>query len=539
MSMKSVTTRSLAVLLGLLFSAGAAAQTVAGGNITANVNAAANLPITFTAGAAPQQSLQYNITFDPARLTLPLGPLAAGQFNPAPGTSFGSCNHSVAGTITCVFIDIIGGANLPSPIVVTIPFTAGTTVGSTTVNISVIGTPNVPPANVTNGVVNIQAGPQPAYSSTPAAGAPVLITDVVGGGATTATLTVTNSGATGAPALVLSSITGLSGVLSITPTTASINQGASQAFTISCAATSATDTVQTLSIVHNGGSGGSPSPATHAITCRGITGPTAPTAALGTVTNPVVGPINTTGTGNVVVNVLTAGNSVAAGDASLGLNCTLPAGSASFAITGGGTRTITAPAIVGANAPPIGFSCVRQATQQTATLTCAQTATPGPNPAALTATVTCPAGTTAPNPGVTPASGTAFNFVGGPSTALSGSITFTNSGGTAPWVVDSCTFSPSVAGYTVTGTYPLTIAAGGSQAISVGCTTPATPGTALANTTLTCAGANAQFTASYPVTCRAEQVVPVPTMSAAGKAMMALVVLLVGLVAVQLYRRSV
>jgi hypothetical protein len=56
---------------------------------------------------------------------------------------------------------------------------------------------------------------------------------------------------------------------------------------------------------------------------------------------------------------------------------------------------------------------------------------------------------------------------------------------------------------------------------------------------LTCSGANAQFTASYPVTCRAEQVVPVPTMSAAGKAMMALLVLLVGLVGFQLYRRSV
>lgn len=537
--MKSVTTRSLAVLLGLLFSAGAAAQTVAGGSITATVNGAANLPITFTAGAAPQQALQYNITFDPTRLTLPLGLLPSSAFNPPPAQSFGRCEHSVAGTITCVFIDIIGGENLPSPIVLTIPFTAGTTTGATTVNISAIGTPNVPPANVTNGVVTINAGPQPAYSSTPAAGAPVLITDVVGGGATTATLTVSNTGPAGAPALVLSSITGLSGVLSITPTTASIAQGANQAFTISCAATSATDTVQTLSIVHNGGTGGSASPATHQITCRGITGPVAPTAGLGTVTNPAVGPINTSGSGTVAVNVLTAGNSVTAGDASLALNCTVPAGSASFAITAGGTRTITAPATVGPSTPAIGFSCIRQATAQNATISCAQTATPGPNPAALTASVTCPAGTTAPNPGVTPATGTAFNFVGGPSTALSGSITFTNTGGTASWVVDSCTFSPSVAGYTVTGTYPLTIAAGGSQAISVGCTTPATPGTALPNTTLTCAGANAQFTASYPVTCRAEQVVPVPTMSAAGKAMMAMLVLLVGLVGFQLYRRNV
>lgn len=397
--------------------------------------------------------------------------------------------------------------------------------------------PAATPCTAPNFTVGLAAG---VYQSTPTPGTAVLITDVVGGGATTATLTVTNGAAASGPGLTLSAISGLSGVLSITPAAPqTIAAGANQAFTISCNATSAGDTVQTLSITHNGGAPGAASPVTHQITCRGITGPSAPTAALGTVTNPAVGPINTTGTGSVVVNVLTAGNSVSAGDASLALNCSIPAGSASFAITGGGTRTITAPATVGANNPPIGFSCTRQAAAVAGTITCTQTATPGPNPAALTATVSCPAGTTAPNPGVTPASGTAFNFVGGPSTALSGSITFSNTGGTASYQVTNCAFSPAVVGYTVTGTYPLTVAAGGSQAISVGCTTPSSPGTALASTTLSCTTPVAGFNPSFPVTCRAEQVVPVPTMSAAGKAMMALLVLLVGLVAVQLYRRSV
>jgi hypothetical protein len=397
--------------------------------------------------------------------------------------------------------------------------------------------PAATPCTAPNFTVGLAAG---VYQSTPTPGTAVLITDVVGSGATTATLTVTNGAAASGPGLTLSAISGLSGVLSITPAAPqTIAAGASQAFTISCNAAAAGDTVQTLSITHNGGAPGAASPVTHQITCRGITGPSAPTAALGTVTNPAVGPINTTGTGSVVVNVLTAGNSVSAGDASLALNCSIPAGSASFAITGGGTRTITAPATVGANNPPIGFSCTRQASAVAGTITCTQTATPGPNPAALTATVSCPAGTTAPNPGVTPASGTAFNFVGGPSTALSGSITFSNTGGTASYQVTSCAFSPAVVGYTVTGTYPLTVAAGGSQAISVGCTTPSSPGTALANTTLSCTTPVAGFNPSFPVTCRAEQVVPVPTMSAAGKAMMALLVLLVGLVAVQLYRRSV
>lgn len=378
----------------------------------------------------------------------------------------------------------------------------------------------------------------PIYQSTPAPGAAILITDVVGGGATTATLAVTNGVASGGPSLTLSAISGLSGVLGITPAAPqTIAAGATTNFTISCAATSVGDTVQTLSITHNGGPPGATSPVTHQVTCRGVAGPSAPTAALGTVTNPPVGPINTTGNGSVPVNVTGAGVATA----SLTLNCTVPAGPANFTITGGGTRTINAPATLGPNAPDIGFSCTRQATAQTATLTCTQTTNPAETPARpnLTTQLTCPAGTTAPNPGVTPASGTAFNFVGGPSTSQSGTITFTNTGGTASYQVTNCTFSPSVAGYTVSGTFPLTVAAGGTQAIQVGCTTPATPGTALANTTLSCTTPVQGFNPSFPVTCRAEQIVPVPTMSSAGKAMMALLVLLVGLVGFQLYRRSV
>jgi hypothetical protein len=311
-----------------------------------------------------------------------------------------------------------------------------------------------------------------------------------------------------------------------------IAQGAAaQTFTVACNATAVgTGIPQTLALTHNA----TGSPAQYCFRCDGVAGPSAPTAALGTVTNPPVGPINTTGNGTVVVNVTNAGVATA----SLTLNCSVPPGSANFQITSGGTRTINAPAAVGPNDPPIGFSCVRQATQQTATLTCNQTANPPANLAPLTATLTCPAGTTAPNPGVNPPSGTAINLVGPPSTTPSSTITFTNAGGTASWTVNSCTFNPAVAGYSVTGTFPLTVPAGGTQAIQVRCTTPASPGTSLGNTTLTCTGSNG-FTANYPVTCRSEQVVPVPTMSATGKAMMALLVMLVGLVAVQLYRRSV
>jgi hypothetical protein len=392
----------------------------------------------------------------------------------------------------------------------------------------------------TNGSVIIVTGPQPTYSSNPApTGAcgggvsPIVISDVVGGGATNSTFQVSNTGQAGST-LTISAASGLSAPLSLASPALPVNiaQGAApQTFTVACNATAVgTGIPQTLALTHNA----TGSPAQYCFRCDGVAGPSAPTAALGTVTNPPVGPINTTGNGTVVVNVTNAGVATA----SLTLNCSVPPGSANFQITSGGTRTINAPAAVGPNDPPIGFSCVRQATQQTATLTCNQTANPPANLAPLTATLTCPAGTTAPNPGVNPPSGTAINLVGPPSTTPSSTITFTNAGGTASWTVNSCTFNPAVAGYSVTGTFPLTVPAGGTQAIQVRCTTPASPGTSLGNTTLTCTGSNG-FTANYPVTCRSEQVVPVPTMSATGKAMMALLVMLVGLVAVQLYRRSV
>lgn len=449
----------------------------------------------------------------------------------------GAALPSTATDACTVTFAIPAGAAAPQYPVTVRPATAAD--GAPLLPIACLPTPT-PECTAPNFTVGIAAG---VYQSNPTPGTAVVINDVVGGGATTATLTVTNGAASGGPGLTLSAISGLSGVLSIAPAAPqTIAAGANQAFTISCAATTAgPGTPQTLTITHNGGAPGAASPVTHSVTCNGVTGPSAPTAALGTVTNPAVGPINTSGSGSVVVNVTGAGNSVTAGDASLALACTVPAGTANFAITGGANRTINAPATLGANAPPIAFSCTRQAAAVNATISCAQTATPGPNPAALTAQVTCPAGTTAPNPGVSPASGTAFNFVGGPSTALSGAISFTNTGGTAPYNITGCTFSPVVAGYTVTGTFPIAVAAGGSANINVGCTTPATPGTALAATTLTCASsitAPPAFAPSFPVTCRAEQVVPVPAMSAGGKAMMALLVLLVGLVGFQLYRRN-
>jgi len=535
----------VALLLGSASAFGQTNPSFTVSNTTATVNEANHaVTVTFVNGNNPEpaNTFGFQLNYDATRMSFASANSSLPGFacnDPPPlgevlcladaGGSSIPLNAIPNGTMTILFN--IGGTPVPAP---GVPLTLS--------NVEATGvTGQSLSPQTTNGSVIIVTGPQPTYSSTPApTGAcgggvtPIVITDVVGGGATNSTFQVSNTGQAGST-LTISAASGLSAPLSLASPALPVNiaQGAApQTFTVACNATTVgTGTPQTLALTHNA----TGSPAEYCFRCDGVAGPSAPTAALGAVSNPTGGPINTTGNGTVVVNVTDAGVPTA----SLTLNCSVPPGSANFQITGGGTRTINAPATVGPNDPPIGFSCVRQATAQTATLTCTQTANPGPNPDPLTATLTCPAGTTAPNPGVNPPSGTAINLVGPPNTTPSSTITFTNAGGTASWVVDSCTFNPAVAGYSVTGTFPLTVPAGGTQAIQVRCTTPGTPGTSLTSTTLTCTGNNAQFTATYPVTCRAEQAVPVPTMSAAGKAMMALLVILVGLIAVQLYRRSV
>jgi fibronectin-binding autotransporter adhesin len=124
------------------------------------------------------------------------------------------------------------------------------------------------------------------------------------------------------------------------------------------------------------------------ISCPAAAGGTPPTAALGSSS---VGLIN--GLGSIDVDVLTSGSAVA----SLGLDCSIPAGSANFQITSGASRLIDAPAVVGVNAPTIGLSCTEQTTTQTALLSCLQSPSSGPVAAPLTATVTC-RGSTAPPP---------------------------------------------------------------------------------------------------------------------------------------------
>jgi hypothetical protein len=259
-------------------------------------------------------------------------------------------------------------------------------------------------------------------------------------------------------------------------------------------------------------------------------GPTAPTVGpLAALTLPA-GPINTTATGSVPVSITGAGVATA----SLALSCSIPAtGASAFAIASGGTQTINAPATVGPGTP-IGVTCVRGAADVTATLTCTRTATPAPNPASLTAAITCPAGTTAPNPGSNPTPPGPVALVGGPGAVATSSVSFTNAGGTLAYQVLGCT--PS-AGYTSATTFPVNVAIGGTGAVAVSCTVPAAAGTSGPPGTLACTTSAAGFNPTFNLTCSAQSA-SIPTLGLGGKALMVLLMLGFGLVGFQLYRRS-
>ena len=238
---------------------------------------------------------------------------------------------------------------------------------------------------------------------------------------------------------------------------------------------------------------------------------------------PILGPLPaavtlTGGTGTAAVTVATAGNATA----SVALACTIPSGTATFAITGGANRTINAPATVGVNAPPIGLSCTPQAASTTSTLTCIQTATPAgaalPN---LTSTITCPAiPTVSPTLTYAPAPNAALTtvtFPAGLAGATTSTISVTPSGSTGggSTSVTACAISGAAGGGTfsaVTTTPANGIYVTTAGTIDLGCTRAATAGTA----TLTCTEtASAAVPRVWGLTCPAATAAPVaPTLSA-------------------------
>ncbi len=531
---------ALSLMLGLAGAVGAlgvnaASLAISPSSATVGLSGGATTPaglsVVFTGDAAPGPTTvigyQTDITFDNTQMSVAL---ANGNAD--------SCVLFSPNTIRIQDVDpalslLPTGTACTLTFTVNNPQTAGTAYaltfapGATLCSDSGAGSQT---CGTTDGVINVVAGPQPALSSVPTPTSTITINDIVGGGATPSTLTISNTGQAGST-LTIQAPTGLSGELSITPNTIQTDAdgGGGVAYTISCASAAIGTNSQVLSFAHDGTSPASP--VTYNVDCIGVAGPTAPTASLGAVVQPPVGPINVAANGSVPVNIDTAGVATA----SLALTCTIPAtGASNFQITGGGSRTIVAPATVGNNAPVIGVSCVRQAAVVSATLSCAQNATPDPDPAALTAQIDCPAGTVAPNGASSPAPGGTVNATAVAGTTATGSLLFTNTGGTAPYDLTSCTAS---AGFTITSpTFPTTIAPGGSQVLTVSCLAPAV-GTSTAGT-LDCTTTDPVFgNPTYILSCNGISAV-VPAIGNAGKILLASLVIGLGLLGMGLRRQA-
>lgn len=467
----------------------------------------------------------------PAQLTGPVlsatQPAAIGQSCNVIGGALDVLSPSAviigAGPIPyCSFDMTIAPGTPPGPLTLTLS-------GAVPTNPECAGAMAPPSCTSTHSPVNVVVV-SPQYTSAPtAAGGTININDVVGGGPTNVTFTVTNTGDVGTTLNFTPQA--LVAPLSVSPIVAqTVAQGAAGVVvTVGCDAVAAGPiAAQTLNVTHNGSNIGTP--ATYTVNCTGSVVNTPPTASLGAVVQPPVGPTNTVAAGSVPVNVVSGG----AATASLTLTCTIPAtGASAFTITGGGTRTLTAPATAGANAPDIGVSCVRQLAAVSATLTCAQNATPDPDPAALTATIDCPAGVPSAVAAVNPA---AIAIVAAPSTVASGTTTLSNSGDAA-LDVTSCA---APVGFTlVSPTPPFTVAAnGGTQVITVSCTTPADGAPALSGDLVCQSNAsNNAGVITIPLTCSGTPLV-VPVMGNMGKVLLASLIIGLGLLGMGLRRQG-
>jgi len=144
--------------------------------------------------------------------------------------------------------------------------------------------------------------------------------------------------------------------------------------------------------------------------------------------------------------------------------------------------------------------------------------------------LSCPAA--APNFNSTPAPGGTVALSGAPGTTVNGGVSVNNNG-TAP-LTFTCTAGT---GFTVSTGTSAGLAPGSTQTVGVSCTTSSSPGTTT-NGTLTCTTNDPDVpTVTFGLSCTA-LVVSIPTISAAGKTLLATLLMGLGLLGFAMRRRS-
>jgi hypothetical protein len=464
-------------------------------NFFLNGTPAANLTLTAVTGAIPNGTATCAVNPGLARVS-------CNVVAPADTVDLG------AGTITVTYT---GGATA-GPIVFAFD-------GANTAFFDQLG--NVEPAGTaTGGTLTLALGPQPTYSSVPAPASTIVISDVVGGTATTSTLAITNTGAVGST-LNVTAATGLTGILSVAGAPLTLAQGASGNLTISCNATAAgPGTPQTLTVAHNG-----PGPnSTYTVRCDGSLGPSGPTLGFTPAgATPITIPASGSGTAVTFTIVVTPTGGQAPESTSLACSVT-GTGIATPVVTG---SPFPAP---GAAAGSIGLAASGTAT--TGTLTCIETRS---GTGGSTVTTTWPLTvTSAPGFASTPADGGTLNIIGITGSTATGAVSVSNPG-TAPLTIAGCTVTG--AGLTL-GTVSATVAPGAVGSIGVSCAVPTTAGATLTGTLACTTNAAAPSDViNYNVTCTAQSA-SIPALGLGGKALLVLLMLGFGLVGFQLYRRA-
>lgn len=187
----------------------------------------------------------------------------------------------------------------------------------------------------------------------------------------------------------------------------------------------------------------------------------------------------------------------------------------------------------------IGLRCNGNAAATTGELRCNvnSVATTGNTTDARLWELACPAAVTAPEVATNPASPGTLAVQGQPGNIVAAQVSFTNSGD-APLTVDTCTAAPDAAGITFTAPVSPIAINGGTGTLSFSCTAPGINQTI--TETVTCNTNDAdEATVSFTLNCTGANLLPVPAVGGLGKALLAALVIGMGLIGLGLRRQTV
>lgn len=187
----------------------------------------------------------------------------------------------------------------------------------------------------------------------------------------------------------------------------------------------------------------------------------------------------------------------------------------------------------------IGLRCGGNAAATTALLTCTvnSVANGTTTPDTRIWDIACPAAVTAPEIATNPASPGTFNVQGQPGNVVAAQVDFTNSGD-APLTITGCVAAPDDAGITFTPPASPIAINGGTSALVFSCTAPGLNQTITETVSCTTNDAD-EGTVSFTLNCTGANLLPIPAVNGLGKALLAALIIGLGLIGLGLRRQTV